>query len=268
MSLLHLVEQDHPVGTTAYCLGQLSPFLVSNVSWRSPDQARHGVLLHVLRHIQPYHGLFVVEQELGQGTCQLGLAHPGRSEEDEAADGSLGVLEPGPASLYRLGDSGHRLLLVDYPLVNPLLHVNQLVRLRLHHSGDGYARPLGDQRGDVLLVHHAVEFLVFLPLRPGLVVSLLQAHSLRLQFRSFLVVLTLGGSLLLVGKTLHLPVQVLDLRWSALHIDAQLACCLIDQVNGLVRQEPVRNIPLAQLGCRYERRVLDGYLVVGLISCT
>ena len=190
MSFLHLVEKDHPVGAAAHRLGQLPPFLVSNVSRRSPDEAGHGVLLHVLRHVQPYHGLFVVEQELGQGAGQFGLAHPGRPEEDEAADGSLGVFEPGPASLYRLGDSGHRLLLVDYPLVNPLLHVNQLVRLRLHHPGDGYARPLGNQCGDVVLIDHAIEFLVLLPLRLRPVVLLLQAHSLGLQFRGFLVVLS------------------------------------------------------------------------------
>jgi hypothetical protein len=38
----------------------------------------------------------VVEQELGQGPGQLGLPHAGRSQEDERADGAIGILQPGP----------------------------------------------------------------------------------------------------------------------------------------------------------------------------
>ena len=38
----------------------------------------------------------VVEQELRQGLGQLGLTDTGRTEEQEGADRTVGVLQPGP----------------------------------------------------------------------------------------------------------------------------------------------------------------------------
>src|ERR1700738_4963040 len=45
--------------------------VVANVSRRRADQAAHGVLLHVLGHVELDQGRFVTEQELGQRLGRL-----------------------------------------------------------------------------------------------------------------------------------------------------------------------------------------------------
>ena len=64
--LFDLVKQHQAVRSTAHRLGELSPLLVSHVAgWRT-DEARNGVLFHILRHIQANDGLFVPEQSRRQ----------------------------------------------------------------------------------------------------------------------------------------------------------------------------------------------------------
>ena len=92
---LDLVEQDHRVGLAAYFLGQVAALLVTDVARGRADQPGHRVFLHELGHVETHHGVFGVEQELGQGTGQLGLADPGRTEEEEGAVRPVRVREPG-----------------------------------------------------------------------------------------------------------------------------------------------------------------------------
>ena len=103
VGLLDLVEQDHGVGPAAHRLGQLAALVVAHVARRRADEAGHRVLLHVLRHVEAHHGPLVVEQELGQGPGQLGLAHAGGAQEDEGADGPVAGRRPGPGAPDRVG---------------------------------------------------------------------------------------------------------------------------------------------------------------------
>ena len=84
-----LVEQDHRVRAAADGLGELAAFVVADVAGRGADQAGHGVLRHVLAHVDAHHGMFVVEEELGQGAGEFGFADAGGAEEQEAADGPV-----------------------------------------------------------------------------------------------------------------------------------------------------------------------------------
>ena len=94
----------------------------------------------------------VVEHELGEGAGQLGLADAGRAEEDERADRPVRILEAGAGAAKRVGDRLDRLVLADHALVEPLLHVDQLLGLALEQPLDGDAGPAGDDLGDVVLV--------------------------------------------------------------------------------------------------------------------
>ena len=91
VGLLDLVQQDHRVGPAADRLGQLAALFVADVAGGRAHQPGHGVFLHVLGHVDPDHRLLGVEHELRQGARQLGLAHPGGSEEQEGADRPVGV---------------------------------------------------------------------------------------------------------------------------------------------------------------------------------
>ena len=77
MGLLNLIKKDYPIGPTSHCLSKLSALLIPDVAWRCTDEARDSVFLHVLRHIQPNHRRFIVEQELRQSPCQLGFPYAG-----------------------------------------------------------------------------------------------------------------------------------------------------------------------------------------------
>jgi hypothetical protein len=72
MRLLDLVQQHHRVRLAADGLGQLAALVVADVAGRRADQPGHGMLLHVLRHVDLDHRVLVAEQELGQRARQLG----------------------------------------------------------------------------------------------------------------------------------------------------------------------------------------------------
>ena len=59
--LLDLVEKDDLVGPAAHRFGQRAPFLITNVAWRCTDEASHGVLLHVLTHIDAKERAFFIK---------------------------------------------------------------------------------------------------------------------------------------------------------------------------------------------------------------
>ena len=139
--LLDLVEQDDAVRPTAHRLGELAALLVADVAGRRADEPRDAVALHVLAHVEAHHGLFVVEEELGQRPGELGLPHARGAEEDERADRPLRVLEPGARPPHGLGDGHDRTVLADDPAVQLLLHVEQLLGLGLLHALDGDAGP-------------------------------------------------------------------------------------------------------------------------------
>ena len=113
--LLDLVEEDHAVGLAAHDLGELAALLVTHVAGRRADQARDGVLLHVLAHVDLHEMILVAEEERRQRARQLRLADTRRTQEDERAGGAPGVLEPGAAPADGLADGAYRLLLPDQP---------------------------------------------------------------------------------------------------------------------------------------------------------
>ena len=115
------------------------------------------MLLHVLGHVDADHRPLVVEEELGEGPRQLGLAHAGGAEEEEGADGAVGVGEARPRPPHRIGHRHDGLALADHALREALLHLHELLHLGLEEARHRDARPLGHRLGDVLLVHLFLE---------------------------------------------------------------------------------------------------------------
>ena len=71
--LLDLVEEEHRVRLAAHGLGQLAALVVADVAGRRADEPRHGVLLHVLGHVDLDERVLVAEEELGERARELGL---------------------------------------------------------------------------------------------------------------------------------------------------------------------------------------------------
>ena len=82
VGLLDLVQEDDRIGPALDGLGQLAALLVPDIARRGPDQPGDGVFFHVFGHVESDQRLLRVEEELGQGPGQLGLADarsvPGR----------------------------------------------------------------------------------------------------------------------------------------------------------------------------------------------
>ena len=157
MRLLHLVEQDDGVRAPANGLGELTALVVAHVSRGRTDEALHAELFHVLRHVDAHERALVVEQTLGERLGQLGLAHAGGSQKEEAADGLVGIGESGAAAAHGGGHGGHGLVLADHALVQLVLESLELVELALHHLGHGHARPRAHDLGDLVGGHLLVE---------------------------------------------------------------------------------------------------------------
>ena len=153
VGFLHLVEQDHGVGPTTHRFGELATGLIAHVAGRCPDQTAHGVLLHVLRHVDANHGVIAVEQPVGEGFGEFRLAHTRGAEEQEAGDGAVRIAQPRPGPLNRIGDGGDGLVLADHPLMQIILQLQQLLHFALHQPRHRDSGPLGDHLGDVVFTH-------------------------------------------------------------------------------------------------------------------
>ena len=172
MRLFDLVEQHDRVGPAPHRFGELTGLVVADVARRRTDQARHGVLLLVLGHVDADHRLLVVEQELGQRACQLGLADAGRTQEEEAAERPIRILQSGAGAPNRVRHRLDRFVLADDALVQPLFHLEQLLDFAFHQAAHRNARPVADDFGDVFLVDFFLEHpLACLQIVPGVASS-------------------------------------------------------------------------------------------------
>ena len=67
-------------------------------------------------------------------------------------------------------------------------------------------------------------------------------------------------------ELLDAALDLVDLRRHAVDLDAQATRRLVDQVDGLVGQEPSAHVAVGQDGGRHQRRVLDAHAVVDLVA--
>ena len=110
---------------TAYSLGQLTAFVIADVSRRRTDQTRYGMLLHVFAHIDTHHIAFIIKEDLCQGLSQLGFADTGRTKEYKGTNRTVRILDTGTCTNNSLADSLDCFILTDNMLVQDFLQVNK-----------------------------------------------------------------------------------------------------------------------------------------------
>ena len=108
--------------------------------------------------------LLIIEQALGKRLGKLGLAHTGGTQEEEAADGLIGVGKARATAAYGSSDGRHGLVLTDNALMQLALKVLELIELTLHHLGDGHAGPCTHNLGNLVGRHLLVETFAVLAL--------------------------------------------------------------------------------------------------------
>ena len=264
--LLDLVQQDDAEGPPADQFGQTAAVVVPDVARRRADDPAHGVTLLILGHVEPDQCVLGVEQVLRQRLGQLGLADPGRSDEDERADRPGRILEPGASAADRVGHDADRVGLADHPVVQLLLDVQQTRLVVLEHAADRNARHLTDQFGDIPLVYGVALLVLGVPVVAAGLDLRLDAEQLLFDPRGRLVVLALSGDFLLLLQFIDPAAQLDHPRRRRLVVDHEPRSGLIDQVDRLVGQVALGQVTLREPDRRFDGLAADHNSVVGLVA--
>src|SRR6185437_3030187 len=104
-----------------------------------------------------HHRVLGVEEELRQRARGLRLAHARGTQENERANGTIGILEPRTGTPYRIRHGSHGFALPDHARREHLLQLREPGALALHHPGDGNTRPPGDDLRNVVRVDFLLE---------------------------------------------------------------------------------------------------------------
>ena len=265
MGFLDFVEKDDGVGAAADGFGELAALFVTDVAGRRADEAADVVPLHELAHVEFDERLFAAEEKFGEDFGQLRFTDAGRAEEDEAADGALGVFQPGAGAADRLADGLDRFILADNALVELVFHAEEAFALFAAHAIDGDAGPHGDDFGDVVGGDD------------GLVGDLAPAFAQLVQFGLELdlsiaqvdgVVEALGfeGLFLFLLEAFEVDEGLAQADGVGGFVHAHAAAGLVDEVDGLVGHETVGHVAGRQVGGGVEGLVGDDEFVVFFVT--
>src|SRR5207302_936535 len=253
MRLLDFVEQDDRVRSSLHAFSELSTLFVADISRRRADQLRDRVLLHELGHVEADQSLLRAKHKLRQGAGNFSLADARGSEEEERADRPVRILQASARPADGASQGADRLVLRDDPLVQLFFDPEQLLRFFFLDRGDGHAGPPRDDIFDVLAVDHSSRrFVEMILLAQGAQVLALLAF--------FVGVKTCLLELVIRNGVLHAMHDELDalLHFRQLFGQRSLAqfdarSGFVDQVDGLVRKEAVRDVAI-----RMRDREVDG----------
>eukprot|EP01132_Coremiostelium_polycephalum_P016380 gene16379-biopygen8373 len=150
--LLDFIEQQYAMWLLGDRLGQQAALVEADIARRRTDQARDGVTLHVLGHVETHqldpHGL-------GQLPRRFGLADAGRPGEQERTDRLVRRLEASAGQLDRGGQRVDGCILTKHGQLEVALQVTQQLPIG---GVDVFWRNPRDLRHDILDLRHVDAF--------------------------------------------------------------------------------------------------------------
>ena len=220
------------------------------------------MLFHILGHIQPDQGLFGAEQLPCQSPAELGFAHAGGPQEQEGAHGAARVGDPHPTPAHCGSHQAHRLLLPDDALMKRFLQMRQPLALLGVQLLDIDPRCRGNDLRHIIRGHLGTgiglrAFQFHLRPQPCLLVP---------EHRRRLIVLPGHSGVFLLQQPFELILHRLLLFRRLKGCQAHLAGGFIQQIQCLVRQQTVADIPGRQPHCRLDGLIRDAHLVMGFIA--
>ncbi|CQB65598.1 Protein of uncharacterised function (DUF3170) [Salmonella enterica subsp. enterica serovar Bovismorbificans] len=117
MRFFHFIQQDDGIRTTAHRFRQITAFFIADISRRRPDQTRHGVFLHKLRHVDTHHRVVAVEHKVSQRFTQFGFTDPRRPKEQEGTNRTVRIGQPRAATTYGVRYCFNGFILPDHTAV-------------------------------------------------------------------------------------------------------------------------------------------------------
>ena len=219
----------------------------------------------VLGHVDAQQRTFIAIDRLGQRLGEFGLAHAGRSEEQESRHRLAAFAQARPRQPHGIGHRAHRFVLAHEALVQPLLQMQQLLAFFHRQLVDRNAGQARDDLRDMLGLDFGVArgALAFPFLDELLEFSLLGLDALA-QLGGLVVLLARGHIVLLTPQLVQFGLQLLHRHRAGR--GRQLHACgrLVEQVDGLVRQKARGDVAVRQLGGGDDRILGHADLVVRL----
>ena len=261
--LFDLVEQHDGERLAADLLSELTALFVTDVAGRRTEEPRNSVLLAELTHVEADERVFFAEEELSQSLGKLRLTHTGRTGEDERTTWTLRILQARASTTDRLAQRMDCLLLTNNPLVQLGFHPQQTLAFFLRQLEDWDTSRCRENLSDQVLVNLSDD--VEVPGLPFLLTLGLLADQVLLvvaQPRGLLEVLSVDRRFLLAADRCDALVELAQIRRSGHAANPQACTSFVDEVNRLVRKEPVIDVAIGQRGRIDKRGVGDRDAVV------
>ena len=153
MCFFYFIEQDDRIWFAAYCLRQLSTFIISNVSRRRTNQTSRTELLLVFAHINTCHHVLVVKQIICQRLGQFCFSDTCRSQENKRTDWTFRVLQAGTASSNGICNGMNSLVLPNDTFMKLFFQVQQFFTFALQHLCHWDSCPSWYDLGNIITVN-------------------------------------------------------------------------------------------------------------------
>ena len=210
--------------------------------------------------------LFGVKEVFGQHLGKIGLSHAGRAEEDERADGRVGILESRPVASDGLGDLADGVVLSDDRTRQLFLHLHQAKTFVLGDTLHRNARHHGDDFGDVLFGHwHPVREGVAVPFFLGFLQLLGEFHLVVAMLAGIFETLFGDGLFFLFPYGFDFFLKCGDLVRHVDVADVHPRTGFVEGVDGLVGKVTVRHVAVGELDAGVDGFGSIGHRVVLLV---
>ena len=178
----------------------------------------------------------------------MGFAHAGRAQEQEGANGAVGIFDIGPAAANGSANSAERFILANDFRAKHLFHLENFLRFSFGESRHGNAGLLGDDIRDVFFIDDGlIFFFMIFPVRALALQIFPQIFFRVAQFRRFFIFLPADRFFFGDAGLFDLSFQLRELRRLMHHGDARFGSRFIDQIDGFVRQKPAGNVAFGKI---------------------
>ncbi len=174
MCLLYLIKEHHCIRSPSHGFGELSTFIMADVTRRCTYHTGNCVLLHILGHVDAYYVVLVIEEFSRKGFGKFCLTYAGRSQEYEASNGSLWIFDTCISTDHRISYCLYSFFLAYDALVQVLFDMHKFLTLSFQKLGDRDLRPDRNDICNILFTHFfAQQHLILRSLERFLFLSIL-----------------------------------------------------------------------------------------------
>ncbi len=245
MSLFNFIKKNNRIGISTHLFAELSSLVIADIAWRGTDHFRNAVLLHVFGHIDTDKIGFRSKHRLGQCLTELRFSHACRAKEHEGANRALRILQTYAASTNGSGHCGHSFRLSDHTTMKGFFKVHQSLRFSLRELFYRNSSPLRNNLCNIGFSDMQLMLCFFvLPFSKRKIQLRSLTKLFLFQLGSCFKILSPNAVLLFCIHLLELCTDFFDgCRLTGMK-DTKLRGCLIDEINGLIREETIIDVSL------------------------